>query len=164
MMGNGKTEERELQEFLALPREQQQLRIYQAARAARGGTSELYFTMGSILREVSGLRVDLQKYAAAIEVALTARAAKAPSIPPPRAPMPSMLNVHEEDITEVKELKAKLTPLIAERDAELAVQAADARRLRTLATMLGLLIAGAAVAGIIWAVFRFAIAHAATAH
>jgi len=95
-----------------------------------------------------------------------------PSIPPPpplfseeplakaRRKLDSLAEIRDEDTTAVRDLREQIAE-IAKRDAaEMAVAEADRRRMKNLAWGLGIIMSVAAVAAIVWGVFKFAVANA----
>jgi len=99
--------------------------------------------------------------ARACELLLERLVPSAPSSRPSRpSRLPSMLELHDEDDTGVKIMKSNVVALLKERDDARAVAEADARRMKALAFLFGFVAAFAAACGIVWLVFKFAVANA----
>lgn len=73
----------------------------------------------------------------------------------------SLAQVEEDDDTGIRDIKAELSVIAERHRTELAVSAAYSRHMKMLATGLGIVLAIAAVCGVGWAVFTFAVNHAA---
>lgn len=156
-------EEQDLEEFRALHPAEQRVRHYQISRGGAARILDLHEGMGRLASEIAAhtkaqadATIALRAFTEAIGVLPKTR-----SLPPPRDKFPSILEEHEDDDKALRELKAKVTPLILERDAELAVLDWWKKLGRIAVVVLGLIVALAAVAGIVWALFRYAVAHAA---
>jgi hypothetical protein len=151
------TDEADLEEFLSLSHPERDGRIFLVTKATHARILDLHTDVGRLVAALTRQTVAVDRNTAAIEVAFAGAVRKLKSIPPPREKLPSILDDKEEDTTAIRHLKEQVAPIVESYAAASAVQEADARRLRTLAMALGMVVALAAVAGIIWAVFRFAV-------
>jgi hypothetical protein len=154
----------DLELFKGLSAPERDARIYQMTRANGALTGETHFDIGQLTREVSRLIVTIERWITVMETVYGAALKKSKSVPPPsprvpsmRPPLPSYLDEHESDSDVERERKAKVVALIEERDAELAVFDWWKRMGRYAIVILGLITAGAAVAAIVWAIFKFAV-------
>jgi hypothetical protein len=149
----------ELEDFLERPQREREALHYQVSRVAASRVLDLHTDLGVLVAALARHTAATDRNTAAIETAFAGviQQKRPRSVPPPRDKLPSILDEKENDSTAIRELKSRVAPLLQQREDELAVQAADARRLKTLATGLSLFIAGAAVAGIIWAIFKYAV-------
>jgi hypothetical protein len=126
-------------------------RTYKLARTRTGLDGEQYAQFGILIRElerVGGALVDntaqLRRLGGALPVA--SPAPKAATIPPPmRARLESLAEIRPDDGPRETEMREKITAVLARDAAELAVAAADDKRLKRVAVYSAI---GAAVVGI----------------
>jgi hypothetical protein len=129
-------------------------------------TADVYQMIGGISADAAMARAAAERSDKAVsamqllaEQIVSAR--KIPSVPPPpRRRLESLVDVDDADPTIIRDLKAKVA-IVAQRDAdELAVANKDKERLKTIALVLSVVLAMSAVAGLVWAIFRFAVSQA----
>jgi chromosome segregation ATPase len=78
-----------------------------------------------------------------------------------RGRMASLLEVDPDDTANVADLKHKLAAVVDRDAAQLAVAAADEKRVKRAALIVGFLIALGSLAVGVWAIFQFAVRNAA---
>jgi hypothetical protein len=180
--GNGATEEeQDLDAFKGLPGVERDARVYQFVRSIRASDLEKYEFQGRLLAAVEANTAATNRGTTAAEVLAEALLGKKPtgrpkSEPPPpppaRGPMPSGIDISDEDTTQIREYKKDLGPKLAawaqEQEQQRAqwleqhkqwvetqaVKRAIWRWIKGTGVVLGVLIAAASVAGGCVAVLR----------
>lgn len=165
---NGDDEEKERRDWEAIRR----LPIYEKVATLSDRSLDVFQQIGGIQRSAADAKVAAaraeqaanraaESARVAVEIlskAYPAHAASVPTIPPPplgqsRRRLESLTTIADDDGDTIRVLKGQMA-------AAAAVEAWKTNRMRGLIAVLGLIIALAAVAGIIWAIFVFAVGRA----
>jgi len=139
--------------FSARPEHEQRAILYRAQ-------GDIYQRIGEMLTQLTKTTAAVDRCTAAVEMLLASGAKRPRSIPPERQKLPSLLDERETDSPAIRELKAQFAPILRDREADLAVSEWKAQRSKEIATVFGIILAGAGVFGIVWAVIRYVV-HAA---
>lgn len=118
---------------------------------------ELFEMMGHLAREIAEVKhivVELARARSGVRTDPPSPYRRATDGHGARRRLDSLIEIDDSDITAVRQLKDELARAKAVEDS-------DGRRLKRLAQILALILALAAVAGIVWGIFRYAVAHAA---
>jgi hypothetical protein len=158
---NGEEDER----IEELPTREILERTYKLARTRAGLDGEQYAQFGILIRElerVGGALVDntaqLRRLGGGQPVA--SPAPKAATIPPPmRERLESLAQIRPDDGAQAVEMREKISAVLARDDAALAVEAADAKRLKRFATYVAIGAATITFLGGIAAAAAWAINH-----
>ena len=143
-----------IDDFTSLPPAERDRHIFENVVAVHERQLDQYNQHGELMAAHARLAASLDRCTHAIETAFAGvihapASAKAPSLPPPRQPAPSYLDLKDDDITVVRQLKERTKVDMAIRER----WATWGRRIVLIGAVVGALgtIGGAVAAGVWWA-------------
>ena len=153
MNGSDTAETQAIEEFEAMSPQEQRTEQYRATRASGSHLNELHTALGAVARELARNTKSNDRGTTALEIftdvmqgkVAQASAPKGSSLPPMRPPVPSVLEVRDEDITAIKEFKLEAMPAVKAWAANQAVKAWVWGVVKVSAVVLGVILSAAGV-------------------